>query len=87
MIAVVGSVVDVVVGVGGGFLPAEVLVGANLIFVCWGPVGSIPSELWTLVCFDFSPRLGDASLPLLLVGLRLPFVLLVIVAHVASVRC
>ena len=69
---------------GGAFI--VVTVGENVIFVCCGPVGSVLMALWTLVCLDFSPPRGEASLPLLLVGLRLFFCcFLVIVALVASV--
>ena len=84
MIAIVVAVGALLGVIGSAFI--VVTVGANLIFVCCGPVGSVPAALWTLVCLDFSPPRGEASLPLLLVGLRLFFCgFLVIVALVALV--
>ena len=70
--------------VGSAFILVTVV--AIEIFVCWGPVDFVPKAPLTLVCLDFSPPRGEASLPLLLVGLRLFFCgFLVIVALVASV--
>ena len=57
--------------VGSAFIVVTVV--ANEIFVCWGPVDFVPNAPLTIVCLDFSPPCGEASLPLLLVGLRLCF--------------
>ena len=65
---------------------AALAVGATVILVCCGPVELVPLALATRVCLDLSPPLGDASFPFVLVGFRLFFEILVMVALVASVR-
>jgi len=54
-------------GVGG----AAVVVGAKLNFVCRWSADSVLSAVVTLVCFVFILPRGEASLPSVLVGLRL----------------
>ena len=83
---VIAAVIVATFGVGGG-LSATTTVVAKLSLVCFGPGELVFSPVATLVCLDFIPPLGDASLPAVLVGFRFPFaVRLVIVALVASVR-
>ena len=57
-------------------------VGAKVSLVCCGPGKPVPRPFATLVCLDFSPPLGDASFPFVLVDFRLLFVLLTMVTLV-----
>jgi hypothetical protein len=84
VIAAEGSVV-VPVGVGGTAFWA-VVDRAKVNFVCFGPGEPVSLALSTLVCLVLRPPRGEASFPAVLVGLRFDFALLVMVAHVASVR-
>ena len=83
---VIAVAIVAVFGVGGMVESAVVLLMKDSL-VCFGPVALIFSPLSTFVCLDFMPPLGEASLPVVLVGFRFPLAgLLVIVALVASVR-
>ena len=72
VIATVTSV-DWRLGVGGSTTVLVLGVGVNDNFVCCGPGELISLSLLTLVCLDLRPPLGDASYPVVLVGLRFPF--------------
>ena len=85
MIAIIS--LEMSFGVGGAIVAIVALVvGAKVSLVCCGPGELVPLGLATRVCLDLSPPLGDASFPFVLVGFRLLFEILVMVALVASVR-